>query len=101
MPGSSGTRTPAGDAGVTRWVRDAAGLAALLAPRRSTPLPAAPAASPLPASPKQQPGTTDERANATFAAHPPSPAADVELLMDELERRLELEYLRHYGTSGR
>jgi hypothetical protein len=109
QPGSS-TRAgaTAGD-DVTRWVKGAAGLATLFAPPQPAAAAAAPAASPAAGSPPalSQPVALDNAATASVdsPARPqfiaPFASTDVELLMDELERRLELEYLRHYGTSGR
>jgi hypothetical protein len=109
QPGTSARSGAPADEDVTRWVKGAAGLATWLAP------PAAPAAispaasfdavSPAAAS---NPGTALDTVTTASVAGPAaakftaqSASADVELLMDELERRLELDYLRHYGTSGR
>jgi len=105
-PATSFDRTApvAQDEGVTRWVKGAAGLASLFAPPRPV-APATPTA-PLPQSSSSSAGV--DAAPPLAAAVPASAgpnaqtvSTDVELLMDELERRLELEYLRHYGTSGR
>jgi hypothetical protein len=108
--GSSTRSRSTDDEGVTRWVKGAAGLATLFAP----PKPVVATTSPSTAPPSQpaagHPGAVlhNGAAPSTGSPAPPvsalkaqSASTDVELLMDELERRLELEYLRHYGTSGR
>ena len=104
------TRGAAFDEGVTRWVKGAAGLATLFAPSKPAVGATSPAMPPaaVPPLPVSHPDLELENAATTPVAVPTSPvsaahaaSSDVELLMDELERRLELEYLRHYGTSGR
>jgi len=100
-------RTAAHDESVTRWVQGAAGLATLFAPLKPA-APTTPSGTVVATPAASEPGVALDNATTQPVPAPAPPASwtqsasgDVELLMDELERRLELEYLRHYGISGR
>jgi hypothetical protein len=89
----------------TRWVTGAGGLASLLAPQAQAGRVHVPPEWPRAARREDASAPADAvSAGMTPVTwiEPAAPAAtpDVETFFDELERRLELEYLRHYGTSA-
>jgi hypothetical protein len=106
-PGSSTRLGAPADEGITRWVKGAAGLATLFAPPKPAVVSTPPAVESSSRASQAGVALDSPTAASVPVIAPALPAAahsastDIELLMDELERRLELEYLRHYGTSGR
>jgi hypothetical protein len=62
--------------------------------------PAAPGAGPLRDVLAPGPGAPDAPSPPISQGAAPAPPADIDHILDELAERLEIEYLRTYGTSG-